>query len=251
MTRVLDAFLLASTLAFVLAGAVVGARLLLLSARTRELSDFLVGFSLFDLSAIGYPLILLGSLGDLSLAHTKLAAIASSIAIALGWAGVFLFTQRVFRASEAWSRLLAFAGIAALAYGLVAGILFIQQASDAAALLSTRNPTRFLSIAAVAAYVWTSFEGFRCWDQARRRLKLGLADPLVVNRFLLWGCIGVSSLMSVVPSLVILHSGGDGSTDFASRISTALGGLIASIALQLAFLPPAAYRRWLTRHASV
>ena len=96
----LDALLLVSTVAFVIAGAAVGARLLLLSARTRELSDFLVGFSLFDLSAIGYPLILLGSLGDLSLPHTKLAAIASSIALALGWAGVFLFTQRVFRAGE-------------------------------------------------------------------------------------------------------------------------------------------------------
>jgi phosphoglycerol transferase MdoB-like AlkP superfamily enzyme len=246
----LDALTLESTVAFILAGAVVGVRLLLLSARTRELSDFLVGFSLFDLSAIAYPLILFGTFGDLSLAHAKLVSIASTLSLVLGWGGVFLFTQRVFRSGEGWARALAWSGIAMLAYGFVAGSAFTQRATERALLQSAQSPTLWLEIAAIGAYIWTTFEGFRCWEQSRRRLKLGLADPLVVNRFLLWGCIGVSSLMSVVPSLVITLSGGIGSTDVIARLSTAMGGLLASIALQLAFLPPASYRRWLSRSSA-
>jgi hypothetical protein len=248
MTQLLDALVLVSTAAFILAGALVGSRLLLLSARTHELSDFLVGFSLFDLSAIAYPLILLGTLGDLSLPGAKHAAMASLVALALGWAGVFFFTQRVFRSGESWARALAWGGIAMLGYGVVAGCAFIGRSTDRAMLQSAQSPTLWVEVAAIIAYTWTTLEGFRCWEQSRRRLKLGLADPLVVNRFLLWGCIGVSSLMSVVPSLFITLSGGE-STHLVARLSTALGGLLASIALQLAFLPPASYRRWLSRSA--
>jgi len=247
---VLDALLLLSTAAFILAGSVVGARLLSAAVCARELPDFVVGFSLFMLSAIAYPLILLGGSGDLSLEAAKLVTILSTTALVLGWAGVFFFTQRVFRPRESWAAALASAGVAMLLYGLVAGVPYFQRATDRAALTSSESPALWVECAAVLAYAWTAFEGFRCWAQARRRLRLGLADPLVVNRFLLWGWIGVASLLSTAPSLAITLAGGNGATSAAARLCTALGGLAASLALQLAFLPPAAYRRWLSGGAA-
>jgi hypothetical protein len=246
----IDALLLLAAAAFILAGGTVGLRLLALARRSRELTDFIVGFALFDLSAITYPLVLLGSLGDLSLAQAKAVLMASSFALALGWASVFVFTLRVFRPGEPWARVAVVAGIAMLVYGLVSGFSYIQTAPDRTAMQSSASPLLWIDIAGNAVYAWTASEGFRCWALARRRLELGLADPLVANRFLLWGWVGVASLLSVTPSLVITLLGGDGSTHVVARLSTALGGLSASVALQLAFLPPAAYRRWIEARAA-
>lgn len=246
----LDALLLVSTVAFIATGGIVGVRLLRLALRTRELSDFLVGFSLFDLSAVAYPLILFGSLGDLSLPAAKRALFASSLAMVLGWIGVFAFTQRVFRPGSAPARALAAAGAATLLYGLAAGVGYIARVETHAALESTASPLLWIQFAAIAAYAWTAYEGFRCWAQAKKRMKLGLAEPLVANRFLLWGCVGLASLLSVAPSLLITLGGGDGTRHVVARLSTALGGLLASLALQLAFLPTDRYRRWVAARAA-
>ena len=53
-----------------------------------------------------------------------------------------------------------------------------------------------------ANLLWGAVESLRYYALMRRRLRLGLADPLVTNRFLLWGlgigAAGVGSLISVV-----------------------------------------------------
>ncbi|HEU4427213.1 MAG TPA: hypothetical protein VFT98_00530 [Myxococcota bacterium] len=246
----LELLLLGSTAAFVLAGASVGLRLLALARRTRQLTDFIVGASLFVLAPVAYPLILATALGDFSLGATRVFAIGSSLAMAAGWAGVFAFTQRVFRPGVEWAKALAGAGIAAFAYLLVASIAFDLRAPDAATVRSLENPVRWFQIPAMCVNAWTATEGFLCWAKARRRLALGLADPLVVNRFLLWGVVGVSSLFSVAPSFLIELAGGDGTGSPVARLSTAVSGLVCAAALQLAFLPPPAYRSWLVARAA-
>jgi hypothetical protein len=246
----LDALLLVSTAAFIVTGGIVGIRLLRLAARTRELSDFLVGFALFDLAAVAYPLILLGTQPDLSLGGAKLISTLSMVLMALGWATVFLFTQRVFRPGEKWAMALAAAGMAMVLYGLVGGLSHVQHAVDRAALRSPVSSVMWMQYASVMVYAWSAAEGFRCWVQARRRLRLGLADPMVVNRFLLWGCVGIASLISIVPSLVITLAGGDAFASVPARLCTAFSGVFSSLSLQLAFLPPAAYRRWVTGSAA-
>jgi len=246
----LELLLLVSTVAFVLAGASVGLRLLALARRTRQLTDFIVGASLLLLAPVAYPLILAANLGDFSLAASRALSIAAAIAMASGWMGVFAFTQRVFRPGAEWAKALAGAGAAALAYVLVAGIAFDLRAADLATLRSAENPVRWLPVPAIGVYAWTAIEGFVCWERARRRLALGLADPLVVNRFLLWGVVGVCSLISVGPGFVIQFAGGDATGNATVRLVTACAGLTCAIALRLAFLPPAAYRRWLAAPAT-
>ena len=246
----LDLLLLLSTVAFIAAGAVVGARLLWLAKSTRQLPDFVVGFSLFVLSAVAYPLILLGAFGGFAIDGARAVFNASMVALAVGWAGVFFFTLRVFRPGVWWARAFVALGCAAIVYGLGASFAFAHSAPDLATLNGANNPGIVIQFAALAVYAWTATEGFLCWTQARRRLALGLADAMVVNRFLLWTCIGVCSFVSVAPSLVITLSGGDGTVHPVARLSTALAGLACAIALQLAFLPPTAYRRWISDAAA-
>lgn len=245
----LDFLLLFSTAAFVLTGAAVGVRLLALAARTRELTDFAVGFSLFDLAGIAYPLLLVGTL-DLPLGTLRAIAVASTISMGLGWTGVYLFTQRVFEPGVRWAHVLVALGVGLLAYGMIGGIARILAVPDAAALREPRGPILWFQAAALIVYVWSSTEGFRCWVLARRRLALGLADPLVVNRFLLWGWVGVFSLISIAPGFALSFAGESSIENPIARLATGLAGICSAVVLQLAFLPPAAYRRWVISRAA-
>jgi hypothetical protein len=82
----------------------------------------------------------------------------------------------------------------------------------------------------------------------RRRLRLGLADPAVTNRFLLWGIgagsAGVGSAVGIVASIVQ----GPPTDGFSwVMLSSSLHGLVAAVAMWLAFLPPAAYVKMIVR----
>jgi hypothetical protein len=98
----------------------------------------------------------------------------------------------------------------------------------------------------VGALLWGAGEALRWWRLMRRRLALGLADPLVANRFLMWGigagAAGVGSLVGVVAQVA---------TGVSMReigwvtVSSSAHGMLAAVAIWLAFVPPAAYRRWI------
>ncbi|HEY8122242.1 MAG TPA: hypothetical protein VII78_13055 [Myxococcota bacterium] len=246
----LDLVQLVSTAAFIVSGSAVGIRLLLLAWRTRELTDFTIACALVVLAGITYPLMLAGALGGFALEPTRWMLIASGFTGALGFGAVAAFTQRAFRPHAAWAHALSGVLIAMLGYSAVASMLSAQHAGDFEALRSPRSPLVWTRVAAVAIYLWTSFEGLRCWVQARRRLALGLADPLVVNRFLLWALIGAFALCSVAPALVLTLAGKQPLDYPMTRLTTGVAGVATAVAMQLSFLPPASYRRWVLGHAT-
>lgn len=245
----LDLLLLISTLAFIATGAVVGIRLLGLARRSRQLPDYLVGASLFVLAAIGYPLILWVGLGTPSLEAARWIFIASCVALSAGFSGVSLFTERVFRRGVRWAQALVAIAIGSLVYSVYACSVDALAAQSLDAIRRPDSPLLLTQLVGALLYPWTGIEGFLCWRQARMRTALGLADPLVANRFLLWAWVGLFSTITIVPPLIVSLLGGDGTSDPIARFSTALGGLASSVALKLAFLPSAAYRRWVERSA--
>lgn len=179
-------------------------------------------------------------------------------AFTVGAAGVALFglgtltlpafTYLVFRRDLPAARLLAFALIAFAAFGTAHQIhrIFVTAAG---AEVSPSVP--FFASRALATG-WAALEALRYRRMYVKRLALGLADPVIANRFFLYAIwTGVMALMAA-------------GTLTGSLASEALGvrwqsfvlkpmrlvGLIAGVAVYLNFLPPAAYLRWIeARHA--
>jgi hypothetical protein len=84
----------------------------------------------------------------------------------------------------------------------------------------------------------------------RRRLRLGLADPLVTNRFLLWGLgIGAAGVGSLI-SVVVQQIAGLSMAELpALTFSNSLFGLASALLMGVAFLPPAVWRRYVQGHS--
>jgi hypothetical protein len=237
-----------ATLAFIVVGGIVGVRLLLLSRRTRQLPEFAVGLSLFLLSAVSYPASLVVMSAPVGLGAARALSVLAVVAMGVGWAAVYVFTWRTFRPGSAPVRALALLAAAAI-LGLAGVRLVRVVATDVLADLSGYGaPVITIQILALAAYAWTAAEGLRYHALMRRRLALGLADPVVANRFLLWGLTGVSAFLTVAGSTVALLSGA-GYDAIWLRWLTAVGGTGAAVCLYLAFLPPQSWRERLARQA--
>src|SRR5262249_37269519 len=121
--------------------------------------------------------------------HAVYVAVSS-----FGLFGIFVFTQRVFRpASGAARGAVIAAGVAmALAWA-------VYGAAEGFRVGVIKGPAYWRGFAVrEAAIVWMAIESFLYWAQAKRRMQVGLAEPILVNRFLLWGIWAVAvSLMQL------------------------------------------------------
>ena len=109
-----------------------------------------------------------------------------------------------------------------------------------------------------ATYLWVFFESARYYGLLRRRRRLGLADPVLVNRFLLFaiwtGGVGAITLMGVGTSLAQLaqgtfHDGGGLANPVVIGLTRLLAAPIAA-AIFLTFLAPPRYHAWLRARAA-
>jgi hypothetical protein len=165
----------------------------------------------------------------------------------LGVTLFLVFVVRVFRPDEAWAKALA-GGMLALLWG---GVGF--GAADGAfryELDAVGRPAWWCEYAVIWSYsIWSAIEAFRYWGVMRRRVAIGLAEPLVANRFLLWGTGSVFSMLATWTASIPFFFVGDIETlaaiTPAVRIVTALTGLVSVSCSLFAFMPPAWYRRTL------
>jgi hypothetical protein len=226
---------------------VVGARLILRSRRTRGLPEFLIGCTYAASSGLGYPLTVTAAFLP-SRAATLGAMAFGEAMIVFGCCCFLFFNAKVFRPQAAWSLPVATLGSLILAAsGLAAVVAFFSTADPALAAERTRAGTAVFLLALVAGQAWTAVEGMRHYRMMRKRLLLGLAEPVVTNRFLLWG---ISGLVSVTWNGVVtsyLLAGVDINANPVPVFAVSFGGLISAVCLVLTFMPPAAYLRWLER----
>jgi hypothetical protein len=239
---VIDALSFAFTLVFIAVGFAVGVRLLALWRRTGGLAELTLGLGLFLIVGIGYPVILVGLTAAQSSLGTEARAlmIVASALMNVGWMGVWIFTWRVFRPDSGVARLAAFAAMAGLVAACAVRAHDVATAPDLDTLQQVGVGTLGTPLLAVASYLWTAAEAFRYAALLRRRAAIGLGDPVVANRFLLWGLVGVFSTLSLLPSLIRQLEGHAG-LEPTSQLIAAIAGLGCSFSLYLAFLPPKAY----------
>jgi hypothetical protein len=240
---------LLATLSFVLVGGLVGAKLLLLARRTRQLPELAVGLGVFLVAFVSYPLSLASLSPDLPSLGAKLLYAAGALTSAVGSASIYVFTWKVFRPDARWARVLTLAAIAAIfVFGAVSVLRVAGAASPAEVFRDRLSVAR--NVVTGFSYLWTAVESLRYFGLLRRRMVLGLADPVVSNRFLLWGVSGVSATLgiSVSTAVILLGKAGAGMHP-VSMLAVGIAGFTSSVSLYLAFLPPQAWLRFVAGEA--
>jgi hypothetical protein len=234
-------------LAFFFVSLAVGVRLLLLWRRTRQLPELLIGIGVLGIGPVGFGLsiagaLLLGRRPELAVLLLGTASLAASV----GVVAKLTFNWRVYHPGAAAARGATAAG------ALVLAICFALKFRQGFAHVLVVDPVYYARIfVQIGALLWGAGEALRYHAMMRRRVRIGIADPVVANRFLLWGigagAAGVGSLIGTVAQLATGVSVGDAGW---VTVSSSLHGLVSAIALWLAFLPPQAWREYVKARAA-
>jgi len=232
--------------AFLVAGGVVGVRMLWLYARTRRSPELLLGLGLLGSGAVGVAL-------EIAVRQTHQVGEDSPWAMFaltlvpdyLGAASLALFGWRVFLGRERWGTgvaILVVLGLAGCATGeLLSGqwVHYLDGKTSSGPWIPLGLAMRGLVPALLSALA------LRSHRMMRRRMRIGLAEPLVANRVLLWGVATLCSALAHAVATVhrCLHGAPMEAHLWAVGL-VSLAGLLAAGALALAFFPPRAYERW-------
>jgi hypothetical protein len=262
---VLEAVSGLATLALLALSALVGVRLVRLGNRTAGPERWL-GFYFLFYGAIGATLAAVvyssWSASSFRLPDEVLRAI-NAVYFVFATAGVgslFVFTQRTFRPRSRFA-----AACARTAVGLLVLSAFGVGVSEGFRPRVLNGPAYWTHFGLrVVVFAWVAVESLRYWAAMRRRLALGLADPLLVNRFLLWGVWGVllAVLCFVDPVARWWYVSLTGTSErWIPEVARPIIQVVvpvasvltfaAAVALVLTFFPSSGYRRWiLSRHAA-
>jgi hypothetical protein len=245
----METFAFLAVVLVAVASTVVGARLLLVSRRTRGFPELVLGLSLAGITGIGFPIVLLTELRQtIGPLLTFAADFIGSFAVAMGFAGFYVFTWRVFRPGSRWAATFSMLGSGAALLAAAATVwLAIGIESSEEKFRVVRAWEILLFTSAAAGFLWGAVEAFRYHAMLRRRLALGLAEATVTNRVLLWGLTGVSAGAALVILTLLRLMDVNYMNAPVALFTAAACGFLASVCLYLAFLPPAAYLRWLDR----
>jgi hypothetical protein len=234
----------------------LGGLLLVRAQRARDPLQALLGLQLLLAMGVGYLLLAAAAVLDRFAPERSVAGIAALMGVGylstiVGLIATLVFNHRVFRAGRAFGHAMVWSigglmVIGWLAFGVV-------ERFDP----GFRGTWFFIMLyGIVAANLWVAWEPLRYWVGARRRLALGLADPLVVDRFLLWGLGSLArttmALSGPIADRVMPMLGADSQLLVSALVLCAASGLglFASISYWLTFFPTRAYVRFVERRAA-
>jgi hypothetical protein len=227
------------------AAVVVGVRLLAQANRTRRFPELALGTHML-LLMLGYAaefagIELAGSLGGATVLLRGFGNLCYAASILV----ILFFNWRVFRPGSRWAALLTGLCVVGLGVGL-AGESITGRFDFAPARFAA--PWFWLAfVPRVVCMGWSSGEAFHEHGLARRRQRLGLSEPLVVNRLLLWGLASLSEcLIYAMVMTAILRGAPSAFLNGPEALVISALGACAAATILLAFLPPKAYHRWLT-----
>ncbi len=235
-------------------GMALAVRLALTSHRERSLPEGLVSVFFFG-GNLGYWALLIPATLDASEETRGLGLELSNWLFLIPHFAMLFFTWRVFRPTSRWAAVAAWTlSLVAVAQLAISQWAASQHGSDWLRILPWAMPL-FASGILVrgAAFGWAATEALLYYTAARRRLAIGLGDPLVCNRFLLWTIwSGMAIVILVLRVIAILTATPSDHHEAAwLTIGQLLAGCTILVAIWLTFAPPAFYRRWIgARHAA-
>jgi len=232
----------------IVASLVVGCRLIVVARATRHLPELALGLSQLLGTALGYPL--LGAAFFLSKRGDALSGpllLAGAVVVAGSAWMFFLFTWRVFRRRERWAAALSASGAVVLVSSAAISAIEINRSGGyAIAYADVLLPVLVFNVTTGVAYGWSAIESLTYYTKVRRRVVLGLSDPVVADRFLLWGLTSVmlTIIVGFCLGMLLLRANPIGSV--LGALVFACLGLGQMSCLWLAFVPPRAYTRWVS-----
>lgn len=234
-------FVWAGFAAFFVVALAVGLRLVALAARTGRAPELLIGLGVLGIGPVGFGLQTCAGLVDNPRSAEALAA-AGAAALAIGIWAKLVFNCLVYRRASRVAQI----ATAVLVVGVGAHLLaqpllgsFLAAARDVP-LSSARN------IIQAAALGWGAAEALAYWVRMRKRARLGLADPVLVNRFLMWGLSAAAAGLGTAVGIVGSLATGAAVLEMPAILaSSSAFGLAAALGMWLAFAPPRAYVAWL------
>ena len=240
------------TVVFALGSLFVAARLLWLGRKTGQRPERFLGLGIGG-SVLGYGLMVVSMAlngDDMLTPSTPVAAAFSAVGQVihnLGVTATLLFVLSVFRPTDRWARAL----FAAMMLALWGGFLWVAVLSGFRFLM-IGHPAWLLQYSVIWLYpLWTTVESLRYYAMMRRRRALGLADPLVVNRFFVWGLAslmtGAAIWIASSPFALAGHPELLAQWTPMIRVATAAVGLVTISCYALTFFPPERYAEWLRR----
>lgn len=176
------------------------------------------------------------------------------LGMAVGGAAICAFIAMSFWSGSSWARAVAIAG-SVLALG---GFAFeaVQEGFTVRLVPGSGHWTAWAG--RTLPMVWLTAESLRYWRMLRRRERLGLADAVVVNRFLLWGIFSAATFVNLAADLIahVLYAVLAGTSTevvmevmqpvlFGTMTVTMILSMVSAVALFLTFFSPAGYRAWL------
>lgn len=228
---------------FVLIAGSVALRLTALWRRTRGVPEGSLGLGLL-LVTLAMPLCAVGRVPGIAMEPIGRSSFAVGLCTAaIGIALLANFNLHVFRRDAGWARAL-FAVIVLLVIGSAAFMCVANTTGkNVVAIKDAMRPgTLTLMGAVLGCFAWGAAESLLCHRASRRRLVLGMGDPIVVNRFLLWGLASLAcaallivTIGCVMAGMVILH-------EPIPLAAIAGCGIIMSSCWYLTFFPPVRYR---------
>jgi hypothetical protein len=225
--------------AFFAASVAIGVRCLLLWRRTGGVPEAAVGTGFLVGAVVGYaPETVVLSTDWLAPAGERAVLAVTQVAIRLAAVSVLVFTLHVFRPRELWAR--AFVGVCVA--GLAVSWLAFPSTRIHAASDAERLWYDVFTLFRAGAIAWGSLEAFLHWGKSRRRLRLGLADALVTDRFRLWG-VGLGAMTLLMLSTLLAAAAGVDPAAPGWVLLESLAGLVGAATLWLTFFAPASYVR--------
>ena len=235
----------------------VGGVLFARGRRSGEWTQWLLGLHLILSMGIGYLLTCVGTVSveyNAGLSRSLLFVILG-VGYAASCAGLTTtihFTRRVFRPGRG----IAFAYATASGAALWIGWLGLVISGDVARGRFDGTWFWVMTSGMLACNVWVAFEPVSYYAQLRRRVRLGLCEPIVADRVLLWGIGSVARAILVLAGplssrhLATLSDAERLSHGAVVLVMSSLLGLVTAGTYWLAFQPPRAYLRWVEQRAA-
>jgi hypothetical protein len=242
-------FVSVSILIYIVTSLFVGTRLLILARRTRGFPEFIVGMGFLMVGGSGYPLSAISGYGVKTVGEVLFPAyVVGHVVTLLGIFCFVLFTWKSFRPEAGWARtLVVVTGIGLLTIGCGCIVTFAGSDPSLPSHLAAHgwNTAGYLFFS--VPFAWSAVEAQQAFRASRRREAIGLADPVVTNRLMLWSLFAIVALVMVAGNLFAQLSGQPIFASSVALLATGVGSIVTSGALYLAFAPPARYLDFVRR----